>query len=164
MKKLNSNLKYLLIIMIIISIFEIFLSGMLTAAKYSHSIASICGDDLSNSCNTVQNSPFSNIVNIENENNQTTFQIPITLLGIFFYIILTWFLVKYYKLVSKKQKIYRKLKHILLYLGIGGFIFSVSYTLIQAFVIEAYCKFCLFSALNTCILFFMILYIYFFEK
>jgi len=149
--------------MIILSILEIFISSGLTIAKYSNSIAVLCGEDITNSCNTVQNSEFSNIINLKNNEEETTFQLPITFVGIIFYIILTILLFKYYKKFQKKQ-VSKKLNFWLFSFAIFGIIFAIGYTIVQAFVIKAFCKYCLISAFNTLILSILILYIYYLKK
>jgi len=152
----KKNIKYLLVFMIVLSILEVFISSTLTIAKYSDSIAVLCGEDSSNSCNTVQNSEFSNIINLKNNEEKTTFQVPITLVGILFYLILTGLLLLDYRnLKNKKRSI--KLNKWLFYFAIFGIVFSVGYTLVQAIIIKAFCKYCLISAGNTIILSILIL-------
>lgn len=160
------TLKTLVIILLVISMFELFISGLLTAAKYSDSIAVLCGEDSSNSCNTVQSSEFSNIVNLKDNNNNITFQVPITLIGVFYYIFIIFYLFRYLKFLNLKnsKSLLKKMNKNLLILASLGFLFSISYTLIQAFIIEAYCKYCLTSAFLTSLLFFIIFYIFIKEK
>jgi len=148
-------------IIILIAIIGLFLSGILTLAKYNNSIAALCGEDVNNGCNTVQNSAFSNIVNYENDKTGTEFKIPLTLLGIIFYFIVMVIGIDIYR---NDMKISKKKMNIFFWIVVGGLIFSIVYTLIQAFVIEAYCKFCLISAFDVLILFGIFVWLNFFNK
>ncbi len=164
-KKINNKsknkLNKIIYILIIITIFEILLSGLLTLAKYNNSIAALCGDDLSNSCNTVQNSEFSNLIDIKS-NNGYKYEIPISFVGVIFFTIFLYFLIKLkLELFHNHKNYFRNISEIILGMSIIAFIISIIYTLIQAFIIKAYCKFCLTSAINSTIIFIIVNFIYF---
>lgn len=153
--------RVLFAILIIISFFGIFLSSMLTVAKYSEKVALLCGENIDNSCNKVQESEFSNIINLKDENNNTIFEIPLSLLGIIFYI-LTLCLSFVMFLGYRKNKLIKiKYKYILLFFCLIGFISSIIFVLVQAFLIEAFCTYCMISAFDTLILFTISLYLFF---
>lgn len=130
---------------------------MLTLAKYNDTIAALCGEDLSNSCNTVQNSKYSYLINIENENQKENLKVPVSLAGVFFYTLLFIIsIVGYIKLLKNKQ-LSKSYPLILFVVGLIGVLFSAVYTWIQAELIEAFCKFCVISTINTVILFILII-------
>lgn len=147
--------KNILIAIMIFSFLGVIIAGMLTAAKYSDSIALLCGQDIDNSCNTVQNSPYSYLIN-EKKNDGSEFKIPLTLAGIIFYLILIALAYRVYSNEKNKKKTSDKLKYSLFVIGIFGVLFSAAFTWIQAFLIEAFCTYCLISALDTVIIAIMI--------
>jgi uncharacterized membrane protein len=155
--------KVLLILVIVFSIMGIFLAGSLTAAKYSDNIAVLCGEDLDNSCNTVQNSEYSYLINVKNDDGSTKFQFPLTLAGLLFYIILLIGAIILLK-DFRKRKEDKKLKIALFIVGLIGILFSIVYTWIQAYKIEAFCTYCLISAANSVILFILLIFIAFGDK
>ena len=149
-------------VIILLSIIGILISGTLTLAKYNDKIAILCGEDIDNGCNTVQNSEYSNIFTVKDENQETTFAVSLTLLGIFYYLIMlitTVFLCKDFN-NNKFNKKTNKLKKLLIIVSTIGVIFSIIYTLIQAFVIKAYCTYCLVSACISIIIFIFVFIIY----
>lgn len=153
--------KLIFAIFVAVSIFGIFLSGMLTAAKYSDTVAILCGEDVDNSCNKVQNSEFSDLINLKDENNSTTFKVPLSLAGVFFYLTvlgLSIFMALEYK---KKKQVPLKHKYIMLGLCVAGVSFSIVFVLIQAFLIEAFCTYCIYSAIDTLILLFLSFFLIF---
>ena len=156
MNKKNFKTK-ILIIIIIFSIVGILISSMLTLAKYNDNVAILCGEDTSNNCNTVQNSEYSNLFVVGDETNDTSVPVPISLAGIFYYmaIIITS------TMLLKKEKQKSKIYNILFGLSIFGLLFSIIYTLIQAFVIDAYCTYCLISAFDCTIIFIASTYLFF---
>ncbi len=165
----SQKMKYLIGILIFIVIIEIILSGGLTIAKYTNSISKLCGNNIDSSCNTVQNSKFSNIIDIKEKNGET-FEFPLALMGFLYYIIYLFLIIYFsrivkfenYKQKEKKeiQKKYFKLKKYLLYFGLLAFLSSLIFTFIQAFILHAFCEFCLFSALNSTIIFLISLWIF----
>jgi len=134
--------------------------------KYDDNIAILCGEDTSNNCNVVQNSEYSNLFVIEDETNNTSVPVPISLAGIFYYvaiIVTSIMLLKNEKKKDKKddeKKRLNKLYNILFGLSIFGLLFSLIYTLIQAFVIGAYCTYCLISAFDCTVIFLASTYLF----
>ncbi len=161
--------KTLYLSIIIIAIFGIILAGTLTLAKYSDKIAALCGEDEFNSCNTVQNSDYSYLINQKTDDG-SEFKIPLTLAGVVFYSFLTMLAVILYRNETKpkKEKLsedkIKKLKLTLFICGILGVIFSAWFTYIQANIIEAYCAYCLVSAFDTVILLILITIVFFNNK
>lgn len=163
--KIQNKTLYLLIILF--AIFGIILAGTLTLAKYYDKVAVLCGEDQFNSCNTVQNSPYSYLIN-QKTNSGTEFKIPLTLAGVGFYTLLTLIALSLYRYETGKKKLEKKCltrqKYFLFIFGILGVIFSAWFTYIQASIIKAFCKYCLVSAFNTLILFILITTAVFFVK
>lgn len=147
--------------LITISILGIFLSGMLTAAEYSDNIALLCGQDVDSSCNVVQNSQYSKLIDLENTQNGSNFEIPVSLLGIIFYILVLGLSIFMFKQYKNKNKIDIKYKYMMLVLCVIGVSFSIVFVLIQAFLIEAFCTYCMISALDTLFLLFLALALFF---
>ncbi len=155
----------LLILILIFSLFGVAEAGLLTAAKYNDAIAALCGEDSGNSCNTVQNSRYGYL--FASENKQTgaqEYKFPITLAGIFFYAILFIMSYVYFKNEKSKQKTSKKFQYALFIIGTLGVIFSAVFTWIQAYLIEAFCTYCLISAINTVILLILIIKLVFCKK
>ena len=147
------NKNTILILIMIFSLFGVAEAGLLTAAKYSDKVAEFCGQDPNNSCNTVQNSEYSYLINIKDEETGlASFQFPITLAGVMFFAILFIMTFIYYQNEKAKIKISQTFKKSLFWVGVAGVIFSMIFTMIQAYIIEAYCTYCLVSAANTIIL------------
>ena len=73
--------------------------------------------------------------------------IPVSLLGVLFYLVILIGLFAY--LESKNTKILKWT----LFLTAFGFLSSLWFVFLQAFVIHAYCAYCLFSALTSTVLF-----------
>lgn len=157
------NQKLLVVLLLAFSVVGIILAGSLTAAKYSNKIALLCGEDNDNSCNTVQNSEYSYLINVKNEDGSTKFQFPLTLAGLFFYLILLVGSIVLLKDFRKREKD-KKLKMGLFVVGLVGIVFSAVYTWIQAYKIEAFCTYCLISALNSVVLFVLLVFIVFGDK
>jgi len=125
---------------------------------HNNSISEICGDRMENSCNTVQNSEYSKISLIQNND----YSIPISLLGVIFYFIVLFLsLLGIY--LNKKKSLGKKYQYSLIVITTLGIIFSIIFTLVQAILIRAFCTLCIISAINTLIIFilslgFIILY------
>lgn len=75
--------------------------------------------------------------------------IPLSLFGIGFYGLV--FILSVYGLVAKKSHPF--LRHALLLLGVWGFLFSAFLFGVQAFVLKAFCLFCLVSAVSSTLIF-----------
>ena len=146
--------KIQIILIIIFSILGIILSGTLTLAKYNNDIAAICGDDISNSCNTVQNSNYSSLLKLDDSQGNTKFQFPLSLAGMFFYIIVLGLSIILLKNFNNKK--YTKLLYVIFVFGFIGVFTSAYYTWIQAYKIEAFCKYCLISAFDSLMIFLLL--------
>jgi uncharacterized membrane protein len=94
-------------------------------------------------CETVLTSAYSTIASI-----------PVSLLGSLDYLFIIILLMTYY---DTRKEIF--LRAALLF-TVVGFLFSVYFVIIQAFVLGAYCLYCMFSALISTILFGMSVYIF----
>lgn len=91
---------------------------------------------ITHGCEQVTTSPYSYI-----------FGVPVALLGLMYYTSVLLGAVLY--LDIKDEKILRVLAHY----TIIGFLFSLWFTFLQAFIIRAWCQYCLFSALTSTSLF-----------
>jgi uncharacterized membrane protein len=80
--------------------------------------------------------------------------IPVALFGVIYYLLLSIGAFAY--LDNKNEKMFRYA----LLLTIFGFLGSLYFTSIQAFVLNAYCLYCLLSALGSTILFILMIYIF----
>lgn len=159
MEKKNKLLLYIMLFAII----GIFLTSILTFAKYFDKIEKICGTNLQNSCNTVQNSEYSNLINLKNQTNKSYFKIPLSLAGLFFYILIFSFSIFLFKKDSKnknknynkknKTKKYLKIENILLILSILGILTSIFYTIVQFYIIKAFCSYCIISTIDSIMIF-----------
>ncbi len=152
------NKRTILIILIIFSSIGIIISSMLTLAKYNDQIALLCGQNPSNDCNTVQNSNYSNLFTLQNKEENTQTNVPLTLAGLLYYTTVFGISIT---LIRKNTK--QKTKNIVLpalfVISIIGLSFSIIYTLIQAMVINAFCTYCLISAFDTLIIFILTSYL-----
>jgi uncharacterized membrane protein len=73
--------------------------------------------------------------------------VPVSLLGVVYYLAI--FLLSLISLVKKSEKLF----FIAALLAIAGFLASLWFLYIQLFIIQALCSYCLFSALDSIILF-----------
>ncbi len=154
--------KNFLILVMIFAILGIILAGALTLAKYNQSIALLCGDNVDNECNIVQNSEYSYLINIKDEQGKAQFQVPLSLAGVLFYAILLVTSFIMYRRVDDKDS--RDLKYFLFVIGLFGVAFSAAYTWIQAYKIEAFCTYCLISAFDSLVIFVLVTLIAFYDK
>lgn len=86
--------------------------------------------------------------------------IPLSLLGLGFYA--TVFVLASYSLVAKKP--HRFVSPLLLFLGVSGFLFSVYLVYIQAFIIGAFCTYCMLSAFTSTAIFAVTTWNFFLSK
>lgn len=121
--------------------FLLSLAGLLVSAflayQYSQPKTVFCPLG-GNSCEIVRNSPYSNI-----------FGIPLPFFGIVYYLLEGLILLF---LIEKEQVILSKL---LLLSSAFGFVFSIYLSFLEAFVIKAYCFWCVISAIIAAIIFFL---------
>ncbi len=134
-------------------IFILFLAfGGLADSAYlaQHETASnplICNIQNLSGCNIVAQSPYSQI-----------FGIPIAEYGILFYVII--FVIAALELVLFD----RLLRRVLQFFAIGGTIASLYFTFLQIYVIQAFCIYCLSSAVITLFIFILASFIEPFRK
>jgi len=94
-------------------------------------------------CNTVAKSPYSHV-----------FGIPLPLFGMIFYTLMLGAVI----FLAKHQNLL--LARLTLVLGFIGFAFSLYFIYLQGFIIQAFCIYCLISALTSTILFCAAIYTY----
>ena len=108
-------------------------ASYLTVSHYSN-VELSC--NITNGCAEVTNSKYSVFMGI-----------PLALMGVFYY--LTILLTSLYYFDSKNSKVLK----IYLPLTTTGFLFSLYLVFLQIWVIEAICQYCMFSAMNSTLLF-----------
>jgi|SRR3989344_1691067 len=120
---------------IILSILGVFDAAYLTAEHYlNNSVYCPVGAN----CETVLNSKYSVFLGL-----------PISLFGLVFYFsLLILFLVFFHT----EKKIILKTAFTI---ALAGLLISIYFTYLQFFVLYAYCVYCLFSAANTAVIFFI---------
>ena len=151
-------------LIILLAIVGFLISGTLTIAKYNNNIAILCGEDVDNGCNTVQNSEYSNLFVIKDDTtNKTSFSVSLTAAGMLYYltmIVLTFMLCKRFER-KKYNKKTNKTKILLFIISAVGVIFSILYTYIQIFVIKALCIYCITSAIISFVIFIFVTHLLF---
>ena len=133
------NLKLLIIIMMVIS-FLGFSDATYLASEYYLGKPITCS--ILKGCEVVTTSQYSKILGI-----------PVSLFGSLYYLTILLGIIFY--LDSKKAEVLK-------YLGlftVSGFIASLYFVFLQAFVIQAYCIYCLFSATTSTLLFILGMYL-----
>lgn len=152
--------KFFLYFILFIAIFGFLDAGALTVAKYSGTIAQLCGISIQipglNSCLQVQNSQFSYLINSKISNKDL--KVPLSLAGVLFYILIIF--LSSSLLFRRNLKKRRNYTIYLFILSLIGLIMSIIFEYIQAFIIKAFCKFCAASAIFTLILFLISLYLF----
>ncbi len=81
------------------------------------------------------------------------FGIPVAFMGFLYYVVLFGLVV--YFLKTRQGRLLRWA----FYLVLAGFLFSLYLVYVQAFILYAYCVYCLISAFNTLILFVLFIFI-----
>jgi uncharacterized membrane protein len=123
--------------MIIVSLFGLADASYITYEKFAHVVPTCVLTGIFK-CSTVLESPWASIG-----------PVPLSLLGMGFYA--TVFLLASYLLLKKDAP--AKLSTLLFALSVFGFGFSLYLTGIQAFIIKAFCFFCVLSAVSSSLLF-----------
>lgn len=123
--------RWLTAALLALSVIGLFDASYLTYHHYSGTKL-IC--NLTHGCDTVLTSQYA-----------TIFNVPIALLGVLFY-----FAVLLVTLYSLQENI---MKRTLLLLGAVGFGTSLGLVFLQAFVIHAWCQYCLLSAITSTLIF-----------
>ena len=98
---------------------------------------------LKSGCDIVAASPYARVAGV-----------PLALFGVFFYTLVAGFSVWAFAKRDAPVKVY------LLGLTALGFLLSLYFLYLQAFAIKAYCEYCLFSLLDSCVLFGMSIFIF----
>jgi len=126
-------MKWILIAIIIISFIGFLDAAYLTVQHYQEGILPCV---VFEGCEQVTNSKYS-----------TIFNIPISLLGAAYYLVIFLSAVVFWE--SKKDKALL----VISYLPIGGFVISVFLLYLQLFVIKAICTYCVVSIITSTMLF-----------
>ena len=126
-------MKWILIAIIIISFIGFLDAAYLTVQHYQEGILPCV---VFEGCEQVTNSKYS-----------TIFNIPISLLGAAYYLVIFLSAVVFWE--SKKDKALL----VISYLPIGGFVISVFLLYLQLFVIKAICAYCVVSIITSTMLF-----------
>lgn len=129
----EKTLRRLAIAMMVVAFLGFLDSMYLTANKY-FGVPIKC--NVTHQCDTVLTSSYSEIANV-----------PVVLAGVLFY--LTVLFGAYFYLETKNRL---ALTAVAL-LPFGGFLFSIWLTIVQAFILEAWCQYCLLSAASSTLLF-----------
>lgn len=125
-------MKKIIYLIFIFGLLGLLISGYLS---YEYSQPSAIGCPIGGqSCQTVRVSPYSSL-----------FGISVPFIGIFFYLAVSTMAV----LTLEKEMV----KKLLFILTLGGFIFSIYLTALEAFVIHAFCFWCILSALISSLIF-----------
>jgi len=138
--QLNHQLvpRWIFTVLIILAVIGFADATFLTIEHYSNSIPPCTTDG----CETVLTSSYSSIAGI-----------PVALFGAMYYLTMLILLMIY--LDAKIEKVLR----IALFFSIFGFIFSLYFLYLQAFVINAYCQYCLLSAFTSTAIFVIAMYV-----
>jgi uncharacterized membrane protein len=123
----------LIITILILSIAGIFDTTYLTIKRFTHESVNC---SVFEGCDLVTTSSYSAI-----------FGVPVAILGIIFYILVFALTLWYIK--SKNKKVLNSL----LALSGAGLLMSVWFVYVQAFILDAYCLYCLISALLSTTIF-----------
>lgn len=140
--------RFIAIALVFLSIIGIADASYLTYEKFSGKIP-VCGESFD--CGTVLSSPYASIG-----------PIPLSLLGVLFYFSILIFgcllvLEQDHLKIRLGTKISFSLKQLLILQASIGFGFSIVLIGIMAFVLEAWCQFCLISAATSTLIFILAL-------
>lgn len=133
MLSMNMNQKTLGISLIILTVIGVALTGYLAVA-FARNTSVVCF--LETDCNTVLASAYSNVLGI-----------PLAFFGLAYYIALATFAVSYFR--TQNPRTLNTINTVLT-LGLAFYIFLF---IIQAFVLQAFCIYCLSSSVVTLVLF-----------
>ena len=95
-------------------------------------------------------SPWINCLAVTSSKYSEIFGIPLSLLGSFYYVLLSFFLLRSNGNAKKDNKMF---KHFFLLTSSFGVLFSLYLTYIQAFEIKLFCLYCLLSAIISLLIF-----------
>lgn len=137
---LSKSIKLVILLMIIAVIVGFLDSSYLF---YKYLTASPIDCLLFDGCNTVAKSPYSHV-----------FGVPLPLFGMIFYTLMLGSII----FLSIRKNIF--FAKVTLALGFMGFAFSLYFIYLQGFIIQAFCIYCLVSALTSTILFCAAIYVY----
>lgn len=139
----------------VLSLIAMGITGYLTYLKFAPSDSSYCV--LGGDCDLVNNSPWSYI-------DLGFVEIPVAILGFLTYTVFFVFSILLVKKMVNWRKIHPKLNELLIlnllrYLSVIGLVFSLWLTYVEAFILEAWCEYCVSQQiiiLIITVLFFMI--------
>ncbi|XKT74123.1 MAG: vitamin K epoxide reductase family protein [Patescibacteria group bacterium UBA2163] len=118
--------------LLIFSVLGIINAGYLTLTAFA-GVSPTC--NFLHGCAEVASSPYSKV-----------FGIPLALFGVFFYSIVAGF--SLWGMIDNKAPVY----NFILVLTVLGFILSLYFLYLQAFIIQAFCEYCLFSLFDATVL------------
>lgn len=90
---------------------------------------------------------FEGCESVTNSSYSSVFGIPFSFFGILFYLVVFFFSVAYFQ--TKSSKIIKPI----FYLSVFGILFAAYLFVLQIFVIEAYCIYCIASAVTSTLIF-----------
>jgi len=140
--QLMSMMKKMYFILLFLSLVGLADAGYLTYEYYAKIIPPCTIGSLFD-CGTVIKSSYGYIFNI-----------PVSLWGVVYYSILSF--TDFVFLMHKK----RQWIHIFSIVSVLGFLFSVYFVYVQIFILKALCFYCMLSAINSFIIFILIIYIW----
>lgn len=128
---------FLNVLLIMLSMVGVADAGYITYEEIAN-VPSFCQNIPGFDCGAVLNSPWAYIG-----------PIPLSVLGIFFY--LTVLILSGYHLIAKKP--HHLLTKMLYLSAVSGFVFTLFLLYLQAFIIGAYCLYCIISAVTSVLIF-----------
>lgn len=117
-----------------------FLDSMYLTANRYFGVPLKC--NVTHQCDTVTTSQYSEILGV-----------PVVLLGVFFYLAVLFGAYIYLETKNRKALL------LVSVLPFGGFLFSIWLTIVQAFILHAWCQYCILSALSSTVLFILGLFV-----
>ena len=145
LRQLPSSLVIAILIIALIG----FADATFLSVEYFRGVVPPCS--VTGGCETVLTSPYSAVLGI-----------PVSLVGAIYYllIVIGSVILLESKHITKLEKHNSEILRLSLFLTVPGFLASIWFTALQAFVLHAYCQYCLTSAAITTILFILTLVVF----